>query len=154
MAGWRTVTVRDATCTGLILASMVAFVAGVYVVVVLGGGALVGQSDSPHLGLSVLATMIVALGFGPVVARVRPWAVRLVHRGRAAPARTPRLEHRGSNTAGREPRVAASAWRRAGHSSRASAAVMAEGHGHEWVQAAQLAASRTCVLRMAAAVRR
>jgi signal transduction histidine kinase len=85
MPGWRTVTVRDATCTGLILASMVAFVAGVYVVVVLGGGALVGQSDSPHLGLSVLATMIVALGFGPVVARVRPWAVRLVHRGRAAP---------------------------------------------------------------------
>ena len=37
-------------------------VAAVYVVVVLGGGLLIGHTDSPHVGLSVLATAIVALG--------------------------------------------------------------------------------------------
>jgi signal transduction histidine kinase len=64
---------------------MAAFVAGVYVVIVRGGGALIAQSDSPHLGLSVLATAIVALGFEPVLTRVQPWASSVLHGGRRPP---------------------------------------------------------------------
>jgi signal transduction histidine kinase len=50
---------------------MIVFVVGVYVVVVLGGGALIGRTDSPHVGLSVLATAAVALGFEPVRTRLQ-----------------------------------------------------------------------------------
>jgi signal transduction histidine kinase len=39
------------------------FVVWVYVVVVLGGGALIGHTDSPSVPLSVLATTVVALSF-------------------------------------------------------------------------------------------
>ena len=46
------------------------FVVLVYVVVVLGGGALVGRTDLPDLALSILATAIVALGFEPVQGRL------------------------------------------------------------------------------------
>ena len=43
-----------------------AFVLGVYVLVVLGGGVLIGRTDSPSPALSVLATTVVALAFAPV----------------------------------------------------------------------------------------
>lgn len=49
---------------------MAAFVLAVYAVVVLGGDALIGRSDSPALALSVLATSVVALGFEPVQRRL------------------------------------------------------------------------------------
>lgn len=42
------------------------FVVWVYVVVVLGGGALIGRTDSPSVPLSVLATTVVALSFARV----------------------------------------------------------------------------------------
>ena len=45
---------------------LVAFVLVVYVVVVLGGGLLIGRTDSPSPALSVLATTVVALAFAPV----------------------------------------------------------------------------------------
>jgi signal transduction histidine kinase len=54
----------------LVLAGLAVFVLAVYLVVVLGGGALVGRTDSPDLSLSVLATVIVALGFEPVQRRL------------------------------------------------------------------------------------
>src|SRR4051812_2036860 len=44
------------------------FVVWVYVVVVLGGGALIGHTDSPSVPLSVLATTVVALLFARVQA--------------------------------------------------------------------------------------
>jgi signal transduction histidine kinase len=44
------------------------FVVCVYVVVVLGGGALIGHTDSPSVPLSVLATTVVALMFARVQA--------------------------------------------------------------------------------------
>lgn len=50
----------------VVLAGLLAFTVGVYVVVVLGGGAVAGRPDQPGLGLSVLATAIVALGIEPV----------------------------------------------------------------------------------------
>ncbi len=69
----------------LVLVGLGGFVVGTYVVVVLGGGALIGQTDSPNLALSVLATAIVALGFEPVQTRLETAATRLVHGGTPSP---------------------------------------------------------------------
>ena len=69
----------------LVLGGLGVFVVGTYVVVVLGGGALVGQTDSPNLALSVLATAIVALGFEPVQRRLEDAATRVVHGGTPSP---------------------------------------------------------------------
>jgi signal transduction histidine kinase len=65
----------------LVAAGLAGFVTGVYVVVVLGGGVLIGRTDSPSIALSVLATAIVALGFEPVQVRWERRASRLVHGG-------------------------------------------------------------------------
>jgi signal transduction histidine kinase len=58
--GWRSKVV--------VLLGLAGFVVWVYVVLVLGGGALTGHTDSPSLPLSVLATTVVALGFARVQA--------------------------------------------------------------------------------------
>jgi len=60
-------------------------VAAVYVVVVLGGGALLGQTDSPSVGLSVLATALVALGLEPFRSRFRSVVAERLEQGRQAP---------------------------------------------------------------------
>jgi signal transduction histidine kinase len=52
------------------------FVAGVYVVVVRGVGALVGRTESPSVLLSVLATTVVALSFARVQATLDGWLRR------------------------------------------------------------------------------
>lgn len=64
---------------------VVGFVVATYVVVVLGGGALIGRTSSPHVGLSVLATAVVAVGFDPLVSRLQAWTARTVLGGRATP---------------------------------------------------------------------
>jgi signal transduction histidine kinase len=64
---------------------MALFAATVYVAVVRGGGALIGETDSPNLALSVVATAIVALGFEPVRRWLRPVATRFARGERAAP---------------------------------------------------------------------
>ena len=61
----------------VVLSGLAAFVIGVYVVVVRGVGALIGQTDSPSLPLSVLATAAVALWFAPVQDRLERLATRL-----------------------------------------------------------------------------
>ena len=59
--------IRQDRGLGLLTAvAMVAFVVLVYVVVVIGVGALLGRTGSPSLWLSVLATAIVAIAFEPV----------------------------------------------------------------------------------------
>ena len=55
---------------------LTAFVLGVYVVVVVGGGALLGRTASPSVPLSVVATVIVALGFEPA----RGWTASVARR--------------------------------------------------------------------------
>jgi signal transduction histidine kinase len=60
-------------------------VLAVYVTVVLGGGIVIDRPDSPHVGLSVLATVIVAAGFDPARTKVERGVARLLHRGRSAP---------------------------------------------------------------------
>jgi len=52
----------------VVVAGLAGFVVAVYVLVVLGGGVIIGQTDSPSLPLSVVATAVVALLFAPVQA--------------------------------------------------------------------------------------
>ncbi|MEQ6902656.1 ATP-binding protein [Nocardioides sp. YIM 152588] len=71
--------------TSIVWGAVTGFVVLSYLVVVVGGGALLGDSSSPHLGLSVLATAIVALGFDPVAAGARRAASRVVAGRRPSP---------------------------------------------------------------------
>ena len=57
---------RRGTGRAIVILGLVTFVLGVYVLVVLGGGVLIGRTDSPSPALSVLATTVVALAFAPV----------------------------------------------------------------------------------------
>jgi len=61
------------------------FVVALYVTVVLGGGALIGQTGSPSLLLSVVATAAVALLFAPVQSAIERVAGRLGHPAAATP---------------------------------------------------------------------
>jgi signal transduction histidine kinase len=62
------------------------FITAVYVGIVVGIGALIGQGTSkPNLGLSILATAVVAVAFSPVRDRVQRLANRLVYGQRATP---------------------------------------------------------------------
>jgi len=74
---------RDLRSRLVVMVGMATFVVGVYVVVVLGGGALIGRTDSPSLPLSVVATAAVALLFAPVQAAFERAATRF-GQGRAA----------------------------------------------------------------------
>jgi signal transduction histidine kinase len=68
----------------LVLLGLAGFVVWVYVVIVLGGGALASRTDSPSVPLSVLATTVVALSFSRVQAALERTTVRW-GRGVAAP---------------------------------------------------------------------
>ena len=69
----------------LVYGSLAVFITGVYVGIAVGIGALVGSGGRPNLGLSILATAIVAVGFQPVRERVQRVANRLVYGKRATP---------------------------------------------------------------------
>lgn len=76
---------QDQRARLLVLVGLAGLVVSVYVVVVLGGGALVGRTDSPSPALSVLATAIVALGFEPAQRRLQAATRRLAPGGTASP---------------------------------------------------------------------
>ena len=78
-------TIRDRRVDLCVLGGLFVAVTAVYLVIVLGGGLLVGHTDSPQIGLSVLATAVVALGFEPARARLEARAKRWLHGGRPAP---------------------------------------------------------------------
>ena len=67
---------RELPATLVVWLGLVGYVVLVYVLVVLGGGLLIGQTDAPNLVLSVVATAVVALGFGPVQTRLERVALR------------------------------------------------------------------------------
>jgi signal transduction histidine kinase len=69
----------------IVYGSLAAFITAVYVGIAVGIGALVGGGGKPNLGLSILATGIVAVGFQPVRERVQRVANRLVYGTRATP---------------------------------------------------------------------
>jgi signal transduction histidine kinase len=68
-----------------VLAGLVGFVALTYLVLVVGGGLLLGHGTAPQLGLSVVATAVVALGFDRVLTRLEGFATRVVYSGRPSP---------------------------------------------------------------------
>jgi signal transduction histidine kinase len=59
-------TSRSGAGLAFVVVGVGAFVLGVYVLIVLGGGMLIGRTDSPSPALSVLATTVVALAFAPI----------------------------------------------------------------------------------------
>src|SRR5205823_13295978 len=69
-----------------VFGALAAFITAVYVGIVVGIGALLGQGASkPNLGLSIVATAVVAVAFQPVRERVQRFANRLVYGKRATP---------------------------------------------------------------------
>ena len=69
----------------LVYGSLAAFITGAYVAIVVGIGSLLQHRAQPSLGLSILATAVVAVAFQPVRARVQRLANRLVYGKRATP---------------------------------------------------------------------
>jgi hypothetical protein len=64
------------------------FITVVYVAIVVGIGSLVGRGHRSDLGLSILATAVVAVAFQPVRERVQRFANRMVYGVRATPYET------------------------------------------------------------------
>src|SRR5450755_1786257 len=69
----------------LVYGTLAALITAVYVGIAVGIGTLVGSGGKPNLGLSILATAIVAVGFQPVRERLQKVANRLVYGKRATP---------------------------------------------------------------------
>ena len=69
----------------LVYGSLAVLITGVYVGIAVGIGEFVGSGGKPNLGLSILATVIVALGFQPARERLQKLANRLVYGKRATP---------------------------------------------------------------------
>jgi signal transduction histidine kinase len=76
---------HDRRVTLVVFTGTLLGVVSVYLLVVLGGGALIGQTDSPNVVLSVLATAIVALGFEPATTWLEDVAEGWFHQGRRTP---------------------------------------------------------------------
>jgi len=69
----------------LVYGSLAIFITAVYVGIAVGIGAAIGGGGKPNLGLSIVATAIVAVGFQPVRERLQRVANRLVYGNRATP---------------------------------------------------------------------
>ncbi len=69
----------------IVFGSLAVFITAVYVGIAVGIGALIGGGGKPNLGLSILATAIVATGFQPARERLQKFANRLVYGKRATP---------------------------------------------------------------------
>ncbi len=69
----------------VVYGALAGFISLVYVGIVVGIGTALGQGDRPNLGLSILATAVVAVAFQPVRERVQRFANRLVYGKRASP---------------------------------------------------------------------
>jgi len=61
------------------------FIGAVYVGIAVGIGTLIGSGGKPNLGLSIVATAVVAVGFQPLRERVQRLANRLVYGKRSSP---------------------------------------------------------------------
>jgi signal transduction histidine kinase len=69
----------------LVYGALAAFITAVYIGIAVGIGTLVGSGGQPNLWLSIVATIIVAVGFQPLRERVQKVANRLVYGKRATP---------------------------------------------------------------------
>ena len=82
---YRLYDIDVAISRALVYGSLAAFITLVYVAIVVGIGTLIGSGGQPNLGLSILATAVVAVGFQPVRERLQRVANRLVYGTRATP---------------------------------------------------------------------
>jgi signal transduction histidine kinase len=69
----------------LVYGSLAVFITAVYVGIAVGIGAAIGGGGRPNLGLSIVATAVVAVGFQPLRERLHRVANRLVYGKRATP---------------------------------------------------------------------
>jgi signal transduction histidine kinase len=69
----------------LVYGTLAAFIGAVYVAIVVGLGTLIGTRGQPNLGLSIVATAVVAVAFQPIRERAQRIANRLVYGERASP---------------------------------------------------------------------
>jgi len=69
----------------LVFGTLAAFITLVYVGIVVGAGALLGQHGGANVGLSIVATVVVAVAFQPVRERMTRVANHLVYGKRATP---------------------------------------------------------------------
>ena len=69
----------------LVYGALAALITAVYIGIAVGIGTLVGSGGQPNLWLSIVATIIVAVGFQPVRERLQRIANRLVYGKRATP---------------------------------------------------------------------
>lgn len=70
----------------VVFGTLAGFITAVYVAIVVGIGSAIGHGSSgPNLGLSILATAVVAVAFQPARDRVQRFANRLVYGKRASP---------------------------------------------------------------------
>jgi signal transduction histidine kinase len=69
----------------LVYGSLAAFITAIYVGIVVGVGTLIGAGDDPNLGLSIVATALIAVAFQPFKSRVQRLANRLVYGKRSTP---------------------------------------------------------------------
>jgi signal transduction histidine kinase len=69
----------------LVYGALAAFITAIYVGIVVGIGSLIGSGDEPNLGLSVIATALIAVAFQPFKSRVQRLANRMVYGKRSTP---------------------------------------------------------------------
>lgn len=68
----------------IVFGSLAAFITGVYVVIVVAVGSLIGRGNTANVWLSIIATGLVAVAFQPVRERVERLASRIVYGKRAS----------------------------------------------------------------------
>ncbi len=107
----------------VVFGGLLGFVLLTYLVIVVGGGLLLGYRSTPHLGLSVLATAVVALAFDPVFTAMERVAALVVPDARTSPYDALR---RLSDVTGTS--------RSTEELPQRMARVLAEGTGAEWAQ--------------------
>lgn len=69
----------------LVYGALAAFITAIYVGIVVGVGTLIGAGDDPNLGLSIVATALIAVAFQPFKSRVQRLANRMVYGKRSTP---------------------------------------------------------------------
>jgi signal transduction histidine kinase len=69
----------------LVYGALALFIGVVYVGIVVGLGTLVGTGGQPNIGLSIIATAVVAVAFQPIRERLQRLANRIVYGRRASP---------------------------------------------------------------------
>jgi signal transduction histidine kinase len=83
--GYRLYDIDVVISRTIVYGALAVLIGGVYVVVVVGAGTLIGARRQTDMPLSIVATALTAVAFAPARARLQQLADRLVHGRRATP---------------------------------------------------------------------